>query len=253
MRDDPATDIQRPVKAKVEAVTRVMAGEEVQVVAASMGIEAPLVRKWERAFRSAGKNALRYTAEPDERPTLRGLRHAAQKAFPSWLVGPSRSAACFFVGQFYGKNDVVHLYSMGMRDVTLVDADADRLEHMASIYPDEWVTHVDDAFERARTWRDEGRTFDLVVCDPYTNMADKVAWDDFELFAALAEQYLCLLYTKDMFDRLGIEPEAAALGTALGGRLERSVTCLDVVRRSTHAGGVFWATFAGHRHLATPG
>lgn len=231
------------VSHKVDAVERVIRGEGAQQVAATLGAPLELVEKWHKQFCSAGKNHLRYTSDPDEVPNLDALRLSAQKAFPTRLLHGCNSAASFFCAQFYGKNDVVHLYEMGVPRVTLVDLDAGKLGVMRDLYPADWELIVGDAFDAARQFTSAGRKFDLVVCDPYSTLAGTVAFDHFGLFHSIASKFLLLLYSQEMFDDLQIEPQAEALSNAVARRTGLAATAIDVVKRSSHAGGIYWAVF----------
>lgn len=228
---------------KLNAVNRVMRGEPMDDVADALGIEAELVEKWLKTFVSAGKNNLRFTCDPNEVPTLEALHLSAQKSFPTRLLNDCHSAASFFCAHFYGKNDTVHLWAMGVPDVVMVDINVAKLEAMRKMYPPEWEVVAGDAFAAARAFQAAGRTFDVVVCDTNTGMGPRVAFDEFNVFHSLCRKHLILMYNPTMFATLGVPPEAAPLSDALSQRLGREVLATDVIRRSSHAGGIYWCVF----------
>lgn len=233
------------VSHKMTAVERVMRGESLQTVAEGLGASVELVEKWHKQFASAGKNHLRYTCDPGEIPTLEALQLSAQKAFPTRLLHGCHSAASFFCAQFYGKNDVIHLYEMGVPQVTLVDLDTAKLAVMRNLYPQDWTILQADAFETAQRMLKESRKFDAVICDPYSSLGSRVAFDEFRVFQALASKLLLFMYSKEMFDELGIEPDVAALGAAVSKRSGVKAEAVDVIKRSSHAGGIYWGVFRG--------
>ena len=231
-------------KQKLEAVERILGGEDPAHVAASLGAQPDLVRKWHHLFGSAGRRALSYTSDEGERPRLEDLRTSAQKAFPIRRLHGCRSAISFFCAQFYGKNDIIHIYRMGVPNVTIVDLDGAKLATMKTLYPCGWDFVEGNAFEICKSLSAESRKFDLVTCDPYSSLAREVSWDNFDLFISISNRFLLLLYTQAMFDELGIDPEPKALSKRLTERMGRQISTVDITQRSTHAGGVYWCLFS---------
>jgi hypothetical protein len=228
-------------RVKLAAVERVLSGESIARVAAKESLSEELLTKWHKAYTSAGKNALRYNNDPGELPTIKDLRLTAQKAFPGRLLHECRSAASFFCAAFYGKNDLIHVYNAGVPNVTMLDQDAEKLEHMRSIYPDHWETVCGDAFEIVKQLHADGKKYDAVVADMFTGEpGKKVAWDFYDHFSGITGKYLFLMYFQGMLDELGVPAEPAPLQEALIGKLGRPVNVVDLVRRSSHAGGMFW-------------
>jgi hypothetical protein len=230
-------------KRKWEAVLRILSGEKTDAVARDLGIDAALLKKWVKVATRSARGALRYTMEEWELPTLRDLEMTAQKGFPIRHLHKADSAVCFFVAQFFGKNDIYHVYKSGIPEVTLVDLDEKRLSHMKTIYPSHWKYEVGDAFEVAESMIQSGNTYDLVTCDPFTSLVSRILENQFRPFSQLARKcYMQLI----AFDRLpekpaSNEPEDVA---KIVKSLAPDMKLLDVVRRSTHAGGVYWVVFA---------
>lgn len=228
-------------RVKLEAVERVLQGDSIESVATALGIDPEHLGRWHTAFMRAGKAALRYTGDPGEVPSLRDIQQTAQKAFPTRILNGCRSAASFFVAQFYGKNDVIHIYNAGIAQVTLVDLDVEKLGVMRDIYPDDWEVLCEDAFAAARRFREGQRTFDVVTCDAYSGGdAETVAWTGYPLWESLAGKYLLLMYSASMLEQLHAAPEPASVAEALNRRLDRVVRVVDLIKRSSHAGGIYW-------------
>lgn len=230
------------LKHKREAAERVIRGEAIEIVAASLHATSSQVEKWHKQYVSGGKNNLRYTCDENEiPPDLDAIEMSAQRAFPVRLLNQCNTAASFFCARYYGKNDTIHLYSMGVPHVTLIDNDAARTETMRSLYPQDWEVYIDDAFDVVRRFVANGRKFDMVVCDTHTTVADRANFSDLHLFTAIAAKYLLLMYQKKTFDALGISPEPAPLSAALTRELGFPVHARDVILRSTYCGGTYWS------------
>jgi hypothetical protein len=228
---------------KAALVEEVLRGEPVAAVAARAGVEGALIDEWVQAYRDAGRGALRHRLDEDEAPTLDLLALNAQRAFPLRLLHGCDSVLAFFCAQFYGKNDIIHVYNAGVPEVTLVDLDEAKLGVMKALYPATWTMRVGDAFAVAEEYRAQGRRFDAVICDPYTQMAKTVAWDHLRLFHAVARKYWFVLYTQQMFDELGIEPGSPHLAARLADKAGGPVDIQGVYRRSSHKGGIYWCVF----------
>lgn len=229
------------LQAKVAAVERVLGGARCEDAAHEIGVGPDRLERWVRAYVAAGKEGVRYTADPGEVPSLRGVLGAVQSGFPSYIVGQAQSAAAFFCAEFYGRTDVVHLYRLGLRAVHLIDIDAAKLAAMAGMYPPSWTITTGDAFKVVQDMQNAGQVFDLVTSDAYA--ADTVAFEWFDTFAAIARQHLVLNFRQRMFDALAISPEASELSAAMTTHRGAATRCVDVARRSTHDGGMYWATF----------
>ena len=228
-------------RVKLEAIYRVVAGEDVAEVASSLQIEERLVAKWHQTFVRAGTRAIKFTFDEGETPTIDDLRLHGQRAFPVALSHECANAICFFCAQFYGKNDVIHLSTAGMEDVTLVDLDDAKLAIMKSIYPQGWTYRIGDAYAVAAELNQENTRFDLVVCDPYSSAAPTVLFDKFEDFFGIAEKYFVTLVSQPMLSKRSIVADAGALGDHLCEIHGRDIRVLDLIKRSSHEGGIFWA------------
>lgn len=229
---------------KLEAVGLLLGGQSAEAVSKQMNIPTDLLEKWRKLFESAGKSALRYSADPGELPTLRDVVNNAQKAFPTRLLHGCERVASFFCAQFFGKNDMVHVYLAGVPSVTVVDLDRERCSVMEDIYPKDWKFVIADAFEQASKFFGEGTKFDMVTCDPFSSMASTVAWEKFDLFAGIARKYVIFLYTNDMLLELGVDVSGTIdirdMSRRLSAKLGKDVNVVEVSKRSSHQGGIYW-------------
>ena len=231
----------RPKK-KWLAVQEVFAGAKVEDVAKKFDIEQKYIVKWCTAAERAAKNTLRFTSEKWERPSLRDVSMAAQKAFPTQELHCINSAVCFFVAQFFGKNDVYHVYHSGVPNVTLVDFDEERLNHMKSIYPDHWTYLLGDAFEIADKLKLEGKKYDLVISDPFSEGIRPIYVAQYFPFIDLASKRLIHIAQHSMLEDASCGQESVDIKNAILNKWPE-LDLLEVYKRSTHDGGTFWSVF----------
>ena len=230
-------------KQKREAVERILSGSLPDAEAQELGISTERMEKLVNHYVKAGKRGLRYTRDPGEKPRLADVEFMRQNGFPAALFTDCDTAACFFCAEFFGKTELVHLSLLGLPEVTMVDIDSDKLEHMAKIYPDSWEIFHCDAFEAAQRFREESRTFDLVTCDAYES--ERVAFDCFEEFASLATRFLVMNFRQRMFEELGVtghEPEPSEVHRGMQAR-GIDVNVMSLHKRSSHDGGIYWVVF----------
>lgn len=231
-------------KHKFQAVMQILRNEATEQICQELDITPDQLQKWQKLFVSSGKKALAYTCEADEMPRkLEAISFTAQKAFPTRLLHECQSAICFFCAQFFGKNDIIHIYNSGIPNVTLVDLDEMKFARMKELYPKNWKFLCADAFDAAKRLACDGHLFDLVCCDPYTSTAPEVAFDKFKYFQAISQKYVMCLYTKEMFDALGIDPEPKSLANALHEKHGINIKVKSIITRSSHVGGVYWCVF----------
>lgn len=186
--------------------------------------------------------------------------------FPLEAMTGIRSAAAFFCAAFGGVNDVVHLRDRGLRDVTLIDANYERMVDMRRDYPETWEYLVGDAFEAVQKLGRE-RTYDLVVCDQWSQQFEQVALARFADFHRLANVFLVMtvvprwadakghdatwfaaegldysFYTdvRDCFDGGAAEETARRLSEIFSQRHGVAVSVERVMRRSDYLGGCYW-------------
>lgn len=76
-----------------------------------------------------------------------------------------RTGLCLFGAAFAGQNDGIYMDAAGLR-LTIVDIDRARLDYMAALRVEWDAEYIEaDAF----TFHPQGRTWDVVSVDPFTN------------------------------------------------------------------------------------
>ena len=141
------------------------------------------------------------------REALRGLRTA--------LVG--------FCAAFLGRQDCAWIEEAGLT-ATCVDPDADRLDEMHELYPEQWSFVRDDVYRYAQTLYVFGYQFDLVSLDPPTNQFTRCA-DNADSGARWPAAWSCSVR--------GVTPLSAP---RTAGRSAPRTTA------RTSRGGVYWTT-----------
>ncbi len=227
---------------KWELVQQAISGKDITALAKAEGIDVDFIEKWVKIATKQAINALRYTKEPWELPTIEDMTRVAQKAFPLQYLRKVDSAICFFVAQHYGANDIIHLRNIGVPDVTLIDLDEERLNYMKNIYPSSWKYEIGDAFTIAERKYSQGVFVDLVIADPYTSLQNKIMSNGLEPFISLTNRYYMQMISirelQIVTEEHNIENlKMAILDLDLNGKL------VDLVKRSTHAGGIYWGVF----------
>lgn len=132
-----------------------------------------------------------------EYPTLEHVARDAG-AYPVELVEAADSALILFAAAFMGRNDAIHFATEGVRDVTLVDLDAGRLEMMRGLYRDEgWKWIAGDAWEVARELAEAGERFDVVSVDTFTGEAEEKSLGSLGLWTSLANEAVVATASSD--------------------------------------------------------
>ena len=152
------------------------------------------------------------------------------------------NAIIFFCAAFYGEQDAIYFYDYNLKDVTLVDTDAEKMRWMVHIYPKEWKFITGDAFSYAGRLLREGKTFDVVSADPFTNLIPRILIDDFDKFYGITRRYFVARVSYGSFlEKYKIEPTEAALAAFLTEKHNREIKVRELNQVSTFDGGCYWA------------
>jgi hypothetical protein len=179
-------------------------------------------------------------AHPDLNTLL--ARASSVTTFPVEVLDDCHSVACFFCAGFYGVYEVIHFDKVA-KSMTLVDKDEEKVRHMGTVYRTRPKVIVGDAFATAATMHAEGQRFDVVSCDPWSNMMPLPVSKHFLTFARLAKRYLVAGVTADNLTKdLGL-PEAspASLEHYLSQFGDGIAVEKLVLRNAGLQNGVFWA------------
>jgi hypothetical protein len=139
--------------------------------------------------------------------------------FPEYTLEGIRTAACIFCAAFHGEQDVHYLKKNNVKHVLLIDNDVNKLVETAAKY--DYPGMVADGFEFIDRCIAQKRTFDVVVCDQWTNMDARV-WAKYEDMKKIATRYLIIGAVQVNIDNgLTLPPG-------------------EMVKRSDHLGGAYW-------------
>ena len=188
------------------------------------------------AFRRGALEALDYTEEDDEIPSVDILRTRSLSYPVEFLKGQS-SALAIFVTAFLGRNDVMHILDAKIERVTLADRDESGLDKMKKIYPGHWSyvnrdynQYLDDAIS-------QGERYDVVSCDAPLFMAEEVAWDNFQKIMKICNKVFITNYTGEMLTAIGHDSlDLTAMSNRLSEKLGMAATIKGLYPRiSGHA------------------
>lgn len=143
----------------------------------------------------------------------------AAPRYPRHLLQGCETALVLFAAGFHGRQDAIWIADAGLT-ATCVDVDAERLQEMADMYPEDWKFVAGDAFEFAAAAT--GYQWDIVSLDPFTNLIQDCA-DLLPLWCHLARRAVVLGTTG---------------GTSFVSPAGWRVT--EELPRSAFNGGVFW-------------
>jgi hypothetical protein len=168
------------------------------------GLPARLVDRMREVFKAGALHALRWTEDVDELPTLEILREQAPP-YPVDAISGCRNVLSLFSAWFYGRSDVIRIHDSCPEHVTLVDINEPLLQDMQLIYPAHWTYVRADYRDFLRQAEAEGRSYDLIVCDPFTDLVKPVAWDFLPIIMQLCSGTFITNYFAEMFSELGME------------------------------------------------
>lgn len=148
----------------------------------------------------------------------------ARASFPHRLLPDCESALLLFCAGLYGRNDGYWLNEAGLTDVTGIDLDEEKLEHMRTLYPASWNLLQGDCFEKIG-----GRTWDIVVVDAPTQLTKR---------AAVCLPHWCEYANKAVV--LGLHWEPLVHGHAASQPLPPMWAPTELIKRANHRGGTYW-------------
>jgi hypothetical protein len=161
-----------------------------------------MISQLREIFRRGALEALQYTEDDGEIPSLDMLRTRSLFYPIDFLIG-KRSALAIFVTYFLGRNDVLHILDQKIPRVTLVDRDATGLDLMKRIYPVDWSYAAQDYKDYLNSAIERGERYDIVSCDQPLFMAEDVAWGDIHKIMKLCNYFFISNYTGEMLSKIG--------------------------------------------------
>lgn len=178
------------------------------------------------------------------------LATANPATFPTDLLAGADSAICFFGAGFLGRNDVVHLWAAGVRNVMVVDTDESKLSEMHDAYEGlNWGFATCDAYAWAKSSQSpfvrERFTNDIVTVDPWTGDVAK-ALNSLPLWLSLTRRALVIGVTAEWFAAYQLPATLDGFNAWIGRQFWNGATvpaATRLIRRSDFRGGVWWAVF----------
>jgi hypothetical protein len=204
------------------------------------GFEAPfdgdlpqrVVERLRQVFKRGALEALQWTEDDGEVPSLEVLRYFAP-LFPKDALRHHSNVLSLFSCRFYGKGDAINLYDACPEQVTLVDINSSAMTDMQLIYPANWKYIVADYKEFVAEAATDGRSYDLIVADPWLTMAKEVGWDFLGEMMKICSDSLMTNYSNEMFSELGVErDDLAGLSRAVSRRCGVEVTVEQTLARN---------------------
>jgi hypothetical protein len=197
------------------------------------GLPAPLADRLRQAFKRGALEALQWTEDDAEVPSLPVLRYWAP-VFPAAALRNRADVLCVFSCRFYGRADVIHVHDAGPDAVTLVDSDRPTMADMKLIYPADWRYIISDYREFLAEAARAGRSYDVIVADPWLTMAQEVAWDVLPEFLAICSDTFITNYSTEMLAELGVQPDdLGGLTRAIGRRTGADVAVVQCLVRNS--------------------
>jgi len=198
-----------------------------------------------QVFKQGALEALQWTEDDGEVPSLPILRYWSS-VFPAAALRHKSNVLCVFCCRFYGRADVVHVHDAGPAAVTLVDSDARAMRDMKLIYPPHWNYVASDYQEFLSEAARSGRSYDVVVTDPWLTMAKEVAWDSLPMFMEICADTFITNYSTEMFDELNVPPDdLEGLRRVVGRRTGVDAAVTQVLARNSAVSWVVMRKNAG--------
>lgn len=180
--------------------------------------------------------------------TLDDVR-AAKGVFPADEIEPGDAVLDLMCAGFWGANAAIHAINRGATLYAGIDIDAQKLDVMRAIYPDDRCIFEEvDAVEMLEIGILIGKRSPVVICDPWTQqIAD---WMPRLLGLLRVTGRVLILGTCNSWlidnDREPTPESMTAWAKTLAleaGRIDSFPTCTRVIRRSDHLGGTFWTVW----------
>lgn len=107
------------------------------------------------------------------------------RPYPTYLLEGAETGLCLFSAAFLGHNEAIHFVLEEVR-TTCVDVDQEKLNVMASLYPDDWWFICQDAWKFADAAAVKGMKWDIVSVDTFRGNATERSLRSLELWCSIA-------------------------------------------------------------------
>lgn len=173
-----------------------------------------------------------------------------KREFPEYVLEGTSSAAAFYAAALMGVRDVIHLHDHNVKDVVLIDLDADKMAELQKVYPANWEYVVDDAYKVMDRLHDDGRAFDILILDPWTHRQRS----DMERLPSLLDitnRYIVIsLSANSYFRQANINPDSHESLLEHLQDLDPRVSSVQVQLCTSIDGGLYWVTIGKEQPAA---
>jgi len=158
-----------------------------------------------------------------------------------------QSMAIFFCAAFYGEHDAIYALTHNVPEVTLIDIDEEKMNEMKNIYPTNWEFITGDAPQIASRFLKEGKTFDIVTCDPWSPYTPKILNEYFVDFWKLANKYFMVggCDLEYFYTPYNVSPDKESLEKYLLKLWNKKVKLEYMFKASSIGGGCYYMMFEG--------
>lgn len=139
-----------------------------------------------------------------------------------------------------GKYDVIHAARCGLRNVVLNDINEDFLKNLQAKYLSEWQYIVGDAFLLIDMYARQNKSFDLVNCDPPSNLVSQLLDEYFSKLYKIARKYLVMPIAGDYLEKNKTPAENEALAGVIYQKHQIQVNVINLIQRSQNYNGYYW-------------
>lgn len=152
--------------------------------------------------------------------------------FPCWVLEGATNPLFLYGAGFFGRQDAVHAARLGVKRATVVDIDRVRMDEMRTMYASHvasWSWFTGSAGEYPLRVNQH----DVIVLDPWTNDIRPSFAFTKEHALRCATRYVVTGYFPA---EAGVEVTTEMVEADIPGS-----RCVEVLKRSGHRGGVWWA------------
>lgn len=153
---------------------------------------------------------------------------------------PSCEKSLFLFSGSLGKYDVVHAAQHGLKNVVLNDINEDFLKNLQTQYSPEWRYIVGDAFLLIDMYVQQNKSFNLVSCDPPSNLVSKLFDKYFSQLYTITQNYLVIPITGDYLEKNQVLPENKDIARMIYQKHKVQVNVINLIQRSKNYNGYYW-------------
>lgn len=142
----------------------------------------------------------------------------AINTFPEQYLKDTDRVLSLFCAYFGGKQDIIYIKKAGIKDCIMIDHNEEKLTAMD--YP-EYTSILGDCFEYIDKYINEGKEFDVVISDQWTNQMVIINKNYLDKLKRITKRILIVGCSQEYIDKYGMPED-------------------ELIKRSEHMGGIFW-------------